>query len=101
MTLELSFDNTFSYFTAKRIDLQLWKAAGVAPSTAGYTEAFEACVAKADWQQAQRLRTRMHEVGIPHDLRSYHALLRVCEAAHLSMECLQLFDEMRSRGMKP
>jgi len=101
LILELDFDNSFSYFTGKRIDFQLWKTGGVARSVTSYNEAIEECVPKGEWSRAACLRERMQEVGVQLDAGSYRALLRVGAAARLWKESLKLLDEMKAADIPP
>jgi len=101
LTLELHFDNCFSYFTGKRVDLEFWKVSGVTRSTADYTEALEACIPKAESSRALQLLERMRKVHVEPDLGSYQAVLRVLEASHQWEDSLSLLQQMKASGIAP
>lgn len=99
--LTLEFDNSYSYFTAKKVELCLCKIGGVAPKVKSYTDAIASCEAGAQWERALQLLDRMADVGIGADIEVYHAAMVVCRAGGSWEKTLDLLDKMRKGGIEP
>mmetsp|Transcript_17194 Transcript_17194/g.54263 ORF Transcript_17194/g.54263 Transcript_17194/m.54263 type:complete len:313 (+) Transcript_17194:43-981(+) len=99
--LELEFDNSYSFFTAKTVELQLWKLAGAPPRVRSYGAAIAACEASRQWERALQLLARMRDVGLAPDVAVYNAALGVCRASRKWQGALELLDDMRRAGVQP
>merc|ERR1712216_513861 len=80
--LSLEFNNGFSYFTPKTVELHITKVGGVAPDLKSYSAAIATCEAKGQWQRAFRLLSRMHDVSVAPDVGCYHGVMGACKTGN-------------------
>jgi len=99
--LTLEFDNYFSYFTSKTIELQLAKVSGAAPDPGSFQKAITKCTAKREWESALRLLGRMRSVGVNRSVGCYNAAIRVCMESKQWETTLSLLETMRSESLVP
>mmetsp|Transcript_35285 Transcript_35285/g.82369 ORF Transcript_35285/g.82369 Transcript_35285/m.82369 type:complete len:490 (+) Transcript_35285:99-1568(+) len=99
--LVLDFDNTYSFFTKKNVQVKLTKLPGCEPKPRILKEALAACKASKEWERSLRLLRRMPHLRIEPDLEMYNTALQVQRAAGQWQSALQLLQDIRKAGLAP
>uniref|UniRef100_A0A7S2FH84 Uncharacterized protein n=1 Tax=Alexandrium andersonii TaxID=327968 RepID=A0A7S2FH84_9DINO len=99
--LSLEFDNTYSFFTSKRVELRLTKLCGAPPKLRCYNAAIVACEGAKQWERALQLLTRMRDVRVAPDVSSYNTAMSVCRSARRWQDALGLLDGMLQDRLAP
>lgn len=99
--LKLMFDNTYSFFTPKHIEVRFKKVPGAAPRASSYLQAINVCEAEGRWQRALMLLDRMQGVKLSTDTQCFNATICACRAGGRWREALSTLASMRSSGPSP
>eukprot|EP00927_Polykrikos_kofoidii_P057791 TRINITY_DN51980_c0_g1_i1.p1 TRINITY_DN51980_c0_g1~~TRINITY_DN51980_c0_g1_i1.p1 ORF type:complete len:346 (-),score=52.92 TRINITY_DN51980_c0_g1_i1:42-1079(-) len=99
--LSFQFDNNFSYFAAKKVELNLHKIEGAAPYPDSFASKIRSFKAGAQWQRTARLLNRMYDIGLRPNANTYSAAMEVFCAARRWGTVLKLLEDMRWSNVAP
>lgn len=97
-TLSLSFDNSYSMFTAKTLEVVMHKVGGVSRDVCSFSAAMQS---RNDWEEVLRIFHRMLDLGLQPDQECYEAVVQANGAGKRWGIALNLLAEMRSAQMLP
>eukprot|EP00929_Paragymnodinium_shiwhaense_P091258 TRINITY_DN51282_c0_g1_i2.p1 TRINITY_DN51282_c0_g1~~TRINITY_DN51282_c0_g1_i2.p1 ORF type:complete len:354 (-),score=73.14 TRINITY_DN51282_c0_g1_i2:55-1116(-) len=114
--LSFDFDNSYSWFTPKTVQLTLKKvgpsltsrahSAGEAPQASldlrqRFAQALEDCRAEGQWELSLRLLGRMRQASVPPDVSQVNTAMDVCGRSGHWAHALGLLQRLRAEGPSP
>lgn len=99
---ELEFDNRYSWFAAKTVQLRVSKVSALPPRPTSFEAALAACEPGSRWEYALQLLGRMRkQAHITPDAQMFNVALNACKDSGKWEAVLQLIGDMRQGGVRP